>query len=185
LTPASGFQSAQYRKIEFASTELINLIDARFRKTIDRNTPFKHAFDHLYWQAAGKNYETGEKSILLKLFEKKYMGDFIDFMEDYNEINLSKKFKELPKETRENIDLINAMRHYDHTVNVKWVMAHYNAANKYLSGGNIKATGGSNWQKYMHPKYQRRIFFPELWSEDELKNWGIDNLEGYKIVSKD
>ena len=36
LTPASGFQSAQYRKIEFASTELINLIDYRFRKTIDR-----------------------------------------------------------------------------------------------------------------------------------------------------
>ena len=30
LTPASGFQSSQYRKIEFASTELINLIDKRF-----------------------------------------------------------------------------------------------------------------------------------------------------------
>jgi tryptophan 2,3-dioxygenase len=43
LTPASGFQSAQYRLIEFASTELINLIDARFRETIDRNTPFEHA----------------------------------------------------------------------------------------------------------------------------------------------
>jgi len=27
LTPASGFQSAQYRLIEFSSTELINLID--------------------------------------------------------------------------------------------------------------------------------------------------------------
>jgi tryptophan 2,3-dioxygenase len=24
----------------------------------------------------------------------------------------------------------------------------------------------------MLPKYQRRIFFPELWSEEELKNWG-------------
>jgi len=184
LAPASGFQSAQYRKIEFASTELINLIDARFRDTIDRNTPFKNAFDHLYWQAAGKNYQTGEKSILLRLFEKKYMGDFIDFMEDYNEINLAKKFKQLPKETQENIDLINAMRHYDHTVNVKWVMAHYDAANKYLGDGDIEATGGSNWQKYMHPKYQRRIFFPELWSEEELKNWGITNLEGYKILSE-
>ena len=40
LTPASGFQSAQYRKIEFASTELINLIDPRFRETIDRDTAF-------------------------------------------------------------------------------------------------------------------------------------------------
>ena len=31
LTPASGFQSAQYRLIEFASTEIINLIDNRYR----------------------------------------------------------------------------------------------------------------------------------------------------------
>ena len=58
LTPASGFQSAQYRKIEFASTELINLIDIRYRDTIDRTSSFKNAYDHLYWQAAGKNHMT-------------------------------------------------------------------------------------------------------------------------------
>ncbi|NQX81614.1 MAG: tryptophan 2,3-dioxygenase [Flavobacteriaceae bacterium] len=174
LTPASGFQSAQYRKIELASTELINLIDARFRDNIDRNTPFKHAYDHLYWQAAGKNYSTGQKSTLLNLFEDKYMGEFIDFMEDYNECNLAKIFKRLPEETQKDEELIKAMRHYDHTVNVKWVMAHYNAAGKYLGGGkkDLEATGGSNWRKYMHPKYQRRIFFPFLWNEQELKTWG-------------
>ena len=60
LTPASGFQSAQYRLIEFSSTDLINLIDYRFRDSIDRNTPYSHAFEHLYWQAAGKDYKTGE-----------------------------------------------------------------------------------------------------------------------------
>ncbi|MGB0890846.1 MAG: tryptophan 2,3-dioxygenase family protein [Flavobacteriaceae bacterium] len=174
LAPASGFQSAQYRKIEFASTELINLIDARYRDTIDRSSSFKNAFEHLYWQAAGKNHQTGEKSILIQLFEKKYMGEFIDFMEDYNDCNLSKKFKQLPEEVQKNEELIKAMRHYDYTVNVKWVMAHYNAAGKYLGGGDkdLEATGGSNWRKYMHPKYQRRIFFPYLWSEDELENWG-------------
>lgn len=174
LTPASGFQSAQYRKIEFASTELINLIDVRFRGTIDRNSSFKHAYDHLYWQAAGKNHKTGDKSILIKLFDKKYMGDFIDFMEDYNESNLSKKFKQLPEEIQKDKNLIEAMRHYDYTVNVKWVLAHYNAAGKYLGGGDeeLEATGGSNWRKYMHPKYQRRIFFPYLWTDQELKDWG-------------
>lgn len=174
LAPASGFQSAQYRKIEFASTELINLIDARYRDSIDRNSSFKNAFDHLYWQAAGKNHKTGKKSILIQLFEKKYMGDFIDFMEDYNECNLSKKFKQLPKDVQQNKELIKAMRHYDYTVNVKWVLAHYDAAGKYLGGGekDLEATGGSNWRKYMHPKYQRRIFFPYLWNEEELKNWG-------------
>ena len=174
LTPASGFQSAQYRKIEFASTELINLIDARYRDTIDRNSPFKNAYDHLYWQAAGKNHSTGEKSVLIKLFDKKYMGDFIDFMEDYNECNLSKKFKQLPKEVQKDAILIEAMRHYDYTVNVKWVLAHYNAAGKYLGGKEkeLEATGGSSWRKYLHPKYQRRIFYPYLWSDEELKNWG-------------
>ena len=174
LTPASGFQSAQYRKIEFASTELINLIDARYRDTIDRNSPFKNAYDHLYWRAAGKNHTTGEKSVLIKLFDKKYMGDFIDFMEDYNECNLSKKFKQLPKEVQKDATLIEAMRHYDYTVNVKWVLAHYNAAGKYLGGKEkeLEATGGSSWRKYLHPKYQRRIFYPYLWSDEELKNWG-------------
>lgn len=185
LTPASGFQSAQYRMIEFSSTELINLIDYRFRATIDRNTPYEHAFDHLYWQAAGKDYETGEKTALLQNFENRYKGEFISFMKEYNTINLWTKFKTLPKEFQENIELKNAMRHYDHTVNVRWVMAHYHAAGKYLNSGegSAEATGGSEWQKYMHPRYQRRMFFPELWSEEELANWGIDNLEEHKVLS--
>ena len=184
LTPASGFQSAQYRMIEFGSTELINLIDTRFRKTIDRETSFQHAFDHLYWQAAGKDYKTGQKSILLLLFEERYMDDFKVFMKSYNTRNLWSRFKSLPKEDQNDINLLNAMRHYDHTVNVSWVMAHYDAAAKYLDSGENEAaaTGGSSWKKYMHPKYQKRIFFPDLWSEDELKNWGINNLEEYRIL---
>jgi tryptophan 2,3-dioxygenase len=170
LTPASGFQSAQYRLIEFSSTELINLIDYRFRATIDRNTPYEHAFEHLYWQAAGKDHKTGKKNTLLTNFERKYKTEFLRKMEGYNTTNLWTKFKELPEHIKSDVELVKAMRHYDYTVNVTWVMAHYHAAGKYL--GNAAATGGSDWQKYMHPKYQRRIFFPELWSEEELKNWG-------------
>jgi len=185
LAPASGFQSAQYRKIEFASTELINLIDNRFRDSIDRDTPFQNAYDHLYWQAAGKDYKTGEISALLRNFQNKYMGDFIDFMEDYNECNLAKKFLQLPEESQNDLGLKNAMRHYDHTVNVKWVMAHLNAARKYLDSGEetAEATGGSDWKKYMHPKYQRRIFYPFLWTQEELDGWGVDNLEGYDLLT--
>jgi tryptophan 2,3-dioxygenase len=170
LTPASGFQSAQYRLIEFASTEIINLIDNRFRATIERNTPIEHAFEHLYWQAAGKDHATGQKNTLLVNFERKYKAEFLLKMEAYNTTNLWTKFKQLPTEVQQDEALIKAMRHYDYTVNVSWVMAHYHAAGKYL--GNAEATGGSDWRKYMHPKYQRRIFFPGLWSEEELKNWG-------------
>jgi tryptophan 2,3-dioxygenase len=172
LTPASGFQSAQYRFIEFSSTELINLIDYRFRATIDRNTPFEHAFEHLYWQAAGKDHATGKKNTMLVLFEERYKAEFLLKMEKYNTTNMWTKFKQLPEEIKKDAELINAMRHYDYTVNVKWVMAHYHAAGKYL--GVSEATGGSDWRKYMHPKYQRRIFFPELWSKDELENWGTN-----------
>ena len=174
LTPASGFQSAQYRMIEFSSTDLINLIDHRFRATIDRNTPYEHAFEHLYWQAAGKDYTTGEKSYLLLEFERKYKKEFLSLMEEYNTINLWRKFKQLPAEDQSNPELVAAMRHYDKTVNITWVMGHYNAAVKYIESvpGNHEATGGSDWKKYMLPKYQRRIFFPELWSKEELERWG-------------
>ena len=177
LTPGSGFQSAQYRKIEFASTELINLIDKKFRATIDRETPYEHALEHLYWQAAGKDYKTGKKSYLLKAFEAKYKEEFISFTKYYNTRNLWSRFKELPQEVKTDKDLIGAMRHYDHTVNIQWVMAHYNAANHYLNinGETAEATGGSEWVKYMHPKYQRRIFFPDVWTKEELENWG-ENL---------
>jgi len=186
LTPASGFQSAQYRQIEIASTELINLIDFRFRKTINRDTPYEHAFDNMYWQAAGVDRVNGGKNMLMRNFEKKYKKELIDWMKEYNTINLWAKFKELPEAYQKDVDLVNAMRHYDHSVNINWVMHHYDAAAKYLDSGkvNVEATGGSDWHKYMHPRYQRRIFFPKLWTKDELENWGLDNLEGYKILDK-
>ena len=176
LTPASGFQSAQYRKIEFASTDLINLIDARFRDTIDRNTSYEHALEHLYWQAAGKDFKTGEKSYLLSSFEKRYHSEFIDFTQEYNTINLYAKFKGLPKQVKQDPNLLKAMRHFDYTVNITWVMAHYNAARYYIGGSDnqeaLEATGGSDWTKYMLPKYQKRVFFPEVWSDQELADWG-------------
>lgn len=175
LTPASGFQSAQYRIIEFASTDLINLIDSRFRATIDRNTPYEHAFEHLYWQAAGKDYKTGEKSYLIQEFEKKYKEEFIRSMKAYNTTNLWQKFVQLPKEDQANPELIAALRHYDKTVNITWVMGHFYTAKKYIESvpGKQEATGGSDWKKYMLPQYQRRIFFPELWTAEELDNWGL------------
>lgn len=184
LTPASGFQSAQYRKIEIASTELINLIDYRFRATIDRETPYLHAYNNMYWQVAGNDHKTGKRSKLMVNFDEKYKKELIEWMKEYNTINLWTKFKQLPRNYQNDKSLINAMRHYDHTVNISWVMHHYNAAGKYINSekGNAQATGGSDWQKYMHPKYQKRIFFPELWSEEELKNWGTTNLEGYKTL---
>lgn len=178
LTPASGFQSAQYRLIEFSSTDIINLTDHRYKSTLNSDTSAEESFEYLYWQAAGKDYKTGQKSYLLQQFEKKYKVEFLAQMKEYKSKNIWQKFKQLPTEDQENPKLIAAMRHYDHTVNITWVMQHLNTAKKYIleSGqGSGEATGGSEWQKYMHPKFQRRIFFPELWSSEELANWGTEN----------
>ncbi|TXE13181.1 tryptophan 2,3-dioxygenase [Seonamhaeicola algicola] len=176
LIPASGFQSAQYRKIEFASTELINLIDKRFRADFNTETSYENAFEYLYWQAAGKDFKTGKKTYTLTVFEAQYKEEFLRFSKFYKTNNLWSKFKSLPKKSQQNKALVEAMRHYDFTVNVKWVMAHYNTANHYLNigGKTAEATGGSEWVKYMHPKYQKRIFFPELWTTKEIEAWGTN-----------
>tara|TARA_R110002012_G_scaffold55674_3_gene142130 strand:+ start:1626 stop:2582 length:957 start_codon:yes stop_codon:yes gene_type:complete len=179
LSPASGFQSAQYRFIEFSSTELQNLIDSRFRedfKNMEKNKDsfYDEAFEQLYWQAAGKNFTTGEKTYTLKEFELKYKDEFIRFIKQYESLNLWSKFKTLPLADQKDATLLKAMRHYDYTVNVQWVMSHYHAALHYLNQGKepLEATGGSDWVKYMHPKYQKRIFFPEVWSQKEREEWG-------------
>ncbi|GAL66425.1 tryptophan 2,3-dioxygenase family protein [Jejuia pallidilutea] len=176
LTPASGFQSAQYRMVEFASTELINLIDKRFRDKVSKDICCNNAFEQLYWQAAGKDYKTGKKTYTLSAFEERYKEEFIRFSKYYEDKNLWSKYKALPKKDRAHKPLVKAMRHYDFTVNVKWVMAHYNTANHYLNigGKTAEATGGSEWVKYMHPKYQKRIFFPDLWTTQEIQAWGTN-----------
>jgi len=51
---------------------------------------------------------------------------------------------------------------------------HYKSAVRYLQQkeGDVPATGGTNWQKYLPPRFQKRIFYPELWTEQEKEEWG-------------
>ena len=71
-------------------------------------------------------------------------------------------------------ELQEKLKQFDHFYNVAWPLVHLDTANYYLNskGENKTATGGSEWKKYLHPKYQQRKFFPELWSEEEIANWG-------------
>lgn len=66
------------------------------------------------------------------------------------------------------------MCHYHYGVNIKWLMAHYNTSNHYLNIGakTADATGGSEWVKYRCTKYQKRIFFPDLWIIQEIRELG-------------
>ncbi len=184
LTPASGFQSAQYRLIEFAMTDVINLIDVRYRNQYHAQMSPQEIIQLLYWQAAGTDYKTGKKTYLIEQFEKKYHSQFIEAINKHKTHNINALFHQLSSQNQPSETLKNSLRHLDYTINVSWVMAHYKAAKKYIESthSNGQATGGSDWKKYMLPKYQKRIFFPALWSQQEINDWGVFEYEAIENV---
>jgi tryptophan 2,3-dioxygenase len=171
LAPASGLQSVQFREIEFYTTDIINLVKTEFK---DKATTIENAFDYLYWKDAGLDRRTGKKSLTLLEFENKYLGQLIQLANQCKNINLLQKFSTISNTDTNYAALKTALRTFDYALNIKWPLTHLQTAESYLIEKGIKreATGMSDWQKYLHPSYQRRIFFPNLWSEDELKNWG-------------
>lgn len=174
LTPASGFQSVQYRMIEICSTDLWQLVDKKLVNELPHNASIEQMLQNMYWQAAGKDPKTGDKTLTLSLFETKYMNLLVQVAKEYQHKNLRARFRALPIEDQEDAELVEALRGLDKRANVDWPQVHMKTAEKYLeSNGKTKeATGGSNWKKYLHPKFQRRIYFPELWSKKELEQWG-------------
>ena len=55
---------------------------------------------------------------------------------------------------------------------------------KHLHQSNrpVESTGGTNWRKYLPPRYQQISYFPDLWSADERDNWG--RTYTYELMSK-
>ena len=174
LSPASGFQSAQFRVVEIMCTDILNLVNSRVKGKITEAAGVDKIFEELYWKDAGLDRKTGKKTQTLKMFEEKYESDLKMLAEKVKSKNLLKKFLSFKESDSGYSELKNAIREFDHTYNVVWPLSHLKTAEHYLnSKGETKAaTGGSEWQKYLHPAYQRRVFFPQLWSEEELKNWG-------------
>lgn len=188
LLPASGFQSAQYRMIEISSTDFINLVDKEIRpKYIGKNAPVEELFEHIYWNKGATELATGKKTLTLKQFEKKYSAKFISLANNYKTKNLWAKYKALPAKDQENQNLINALKQLDVNVNINWPLVHYKSAVRYLQQNteDIAATGGTNWQKYLPPRFQKRVFYPELWTALELEDWGKGWVETnvFKIKS--
>lgn len=174
LMPASGFQSAQYRKIEIASTDLINLTDKAKREDL-RNASIEEQYGYIYWKYGATEIDTGKKTLTLRQFENKYADELIAWAKKHENRNLASLYRNLPEELKNRESLKEAFRNVDALVNVNWPLMHYRSAARYLLAekAGIPATGGTNWQQYLPPRFQRRIFFPELWTEEELKEWGL------------
>lgn len=180
LLPASGFQSAQYRFIEMYSTDFINLVSKDHRANYNRSSTIEEMYEHIYWKAGATELATGKKTLTLIQFEERYQHDFIALGKACVTRNLWQVFKRLTTEEQQSESVKAVLRHNDMNVNINWPLAHYKSAVRYLNkdSADIAATGGTNWQKYLPPRFQKRIFYPELWSAQEIEDWGkswVDN----------
>ncbi|MAA57981.1 MAG: tryptophan 2,3-dioxygenase [Cryomorphaceae bacterium] len=173
LLSSSGFQTAAYRRIEIACTDLRHLVLEKERENL-KNADIHKQLNNIYWRRGAIVEDTGEKALTLKDFEKKYLEEFHDFADKFQPINIWRKYTSLPKEDQRNAALIKELRALDVNVNVNWPLVHFRTAAHYLSKGtgDEKGTGGTNWQKYLPPRFQKRIFYPDLWSSDEKNEWG-------------
>ncbi len=177
LLPASGFQSGQYRMIEICSTAFKNLVAKDIRDSFSDEVSddnIEKMYEHIYWKAGATELATGKKTLTLIQFEEKYSKQFIELAKKLKHKNLLALYKSLPEADQKNEKLILALRQMDVNVNINWVLSHYKSAVRYLQKDpeDIAATGGTNWQKYLPPRFQKRIFYPELWNEAELAEWG-------------
>lgn len=171
LLPSSGFQSAQYRVIEILSTDVVNLVHIDKRASVSNNMSTDDLFNNLYWQQGAIELATGEKTLTLKTFEIKYGKQLKELIDSNKAINIWRQYQSC---TDKDEGLKQLMKTLDLKANVFWPLAHYKSAVRYLQRDpvDIAATGGTNWQKYLPPRFQKVIFYPELWTDQEKEEWG-------------
>ena len=183
LLPASGFQSGQYRMIEIYATDFINLVIADQRVAL-AGSPVEEQIEQIYWKYGATELSTGKKTLTLNQFEKKYAKTFIELGKNVLTTNFNALLQLLKYKGESTKALEDELRQLDVNVNVNWPLSHYKSAVRYLhrEPEEIKATGGTNWQKYLPPRFQRRIFYPSLWNTEQLENWGKAWVE--KVLSE-
>ena len=173
LLPASGFQSGQYRMIEIYASDFINLV-ARDKREELKSATIEEQFEFIYWKFGATELSTGKKTLTLKQFEKKYAKTFIELGKENSSLNFNALYHQFKANNQATPELEVELKQLDINVNVNWPLSHYKSAVRYLNRDpeDIKATGGTNWQKYLPPRFQKRIFYPALWSSEEIENWG-------------
>lgn len=173
LLPASGFQSAQFRKIEICATDFIHLIDKDYQPKLNEVTNIDLVFKYIYWKKGATDEESGKETITLQHFLEKYEADFVDLVRKFEKKNIWQCYLKL-SESPESQEIKETLREFDILINVNWRLSHFRSAVRYLKnkGEALDATGGTNWQKYLPPRFQKIIFFPSLWSAEEKEDWG-------------
>ncbi|HEX8608803.1 MAG TPA: tryptophan 2,3-dioxygenase family protein [Pedobacter sp.] len=173
LLPASGFQSGQYRMIEICATDFIRLVDKSKREDL-RNASIEEQFEHIYWKFGATELASGKQTLTLKQFIKKYADQFLNLIKERQYSNFAALYHKLETAGQDVTELADELRKLDLHVNVEWPLSHYKSAVRYLERNpiDIAATGGTNWQKYLPPRFQKRIFYPFLWTDQQKEEWG-------------
>ncbi|WP_190810132.1 tryptophan 2,3-dioxygenase family protein [Flagellimonas sp. S3867] len=174
LLPASGFQSVQYRMIEIYATPLENLVHYTERENYSKKDGIEELFEHIYWKKGATDLTSGEKTLTLKQFEFRYTPRLLRIANQVKHSNIYHKYLQLPEDARNDETLIKSLKDLDLNANVNWPLMHMGSAYRYLAKENkeVDATGGTNWKDFLPPSFQKIIFFPTLYSEEELDMWG-------------
>ena len=99
LLPASGFQSGQYRKIEIACANFLQLVekDERHKFSADYSEEdIPNMFEWIYWKKGATELESGKKTLTLIQFEEKYKDEFIALAKKLKNKNVWALYKSLP-----------------------------------------------------------------------------------------
>ncbi|MGA1777536.1 MAG: tryptophan 2,3-dioxygenase family protein [Schleiferiaceae bacterium] len=181
LIPASGFQSGQYRMIELASAKLNDLVHLEKREILASETSTDTLLENIYWLRGATLEKDGQKTLTLQQFELKYGEEFSKRARKAQGRSISERAAVLHASGSLHEDLVKELRAFDQYVNVLWPLQHYRSAVRYLAKqpADARATGGTNWQKYLPPRFQKRIFFPFLWSPEEQAEWGKSFADRY------
>ena len=150
---------------------MINLVNAAEREALSEYSDIDQQLEKLYWRSGATELASGKRTLTLQQFEKKYMPVFKATGMKQRDKNLRKLYlKNFPQSET----VIQSLRELDTLSNVHWPLAHLRAAGHYLHKNprDIEATGGTNWQKFLPPRFQKIIFFPELWTQQEMTDWG-------------
>jgi tryptophan 2,3-dioxygenase len=174
LLPASGFQSAQFRMIEIYATPLENLVHVSERDQYSSESTLEELYEHIYWKKGATDVSTGEKTLTLKQFEYRYTPRLIRIAKQVKNATIYHKYLSLSSDLKKNESLVEALKTLDINANINWQLMHMGSAHRYLrrESVDIEATGGTNWKEYLPPSFQKIVFFPELYSDQELNNWG-------------
>jgi tryptophan 2,3-dioxygenase len=145
LNPASGFQSVQFRELEFACgvrrTEILQCLelDEAHRARLERRLREPSLYDHAKALLARRGFATGSSEDLIESYRQIYSDEA-----RYYDLHL----------------LLEELIEFDERF-LLWRGRHVRMVERMI--GNKRGTGGSSGAEYLSHTLDQR-FFPELWA---------------------